>query len=1208
MEYVPFDYPDRIRRLRAKLGLSQKRLAELLGVSFASVNRWENGQARPNRLAWGQILRLEIDDSGGLRKLPLTGGSSSQVAGALFTAEDKAAYRLTAPPEPHEPGKVDFTAPPESVRLAVEAERLTYGHLFSPAFAIETSLIDPLPHQRIAVYDHMLPQPRLRFLLADDAGAGKTIMAGLYIREMLTRRLIRRVLIVPPAGLVGNWQRELRTLFSLPFKIVTGADARAGNPFTGPESDLVIVSVDTLCSVQTFVRLGESGVEPYDLVVFDEAHKLAADRNPDFTVRKTDRYRLAEAIAGASDDPDWMLPWQCHHLLLLTATPHMGKDFPYFCLWRLLEPEILSTIDAFNAYPAQARRRHFLRRTKEEMVRFDGTPIYPKRESRTLSYDLGPAEQRLYDETTSYIRTYYNRARILNRSAARLAMSIFQRRLASSTWALLRSLERRLEKLDGLIEAIRTGRLTEEQLTAYQRKIDKTPDIFDRMTADEEEPQEGREQNEVVEDQALTGVVATSLAELQAERMQVEELLGLARRVFTSGEEAKFEKLREVVQDELFKDEKILIFTEHRDTLDFLIRRLEGLGYTGRVAFIHGGMDYQEREAQVAFFKRPAWEGGANLMVATDAAGEGINLQFCWLMVNYDIPWNPARLEQRMGRVHRYKQMHDPVLIFNLVAGKTREGKVLKTLLEKLEYIRRELGSDKVFDVIGMQFEGVSLKELILQAVVDGQTDEAVRQVEGCLTPEQVRARLAQRERLLGAGGDIADQLPEQRAKLERETLRRLLPGYVRRFIEKSAPLLDIGIDGDLEGYFSFRPLKPGALDPLWPVLESYDPARWERLTVYKPPEGEQAIFLHPGEPLFDRYCSLVRGRFAALARRGGVFVDPYAERPYLFHVVLVRVMRRADPALPEFFGREELVESRLVALRQDETGKIEECPVEHLLLLRGAKGIPAAAIPLVSTIAAACEQAKNFVVERIAEPLAAARRQALLNTLAGREEFILRGYAYREAELALKRTRLSDRVGAGDAAARGELTKVKKQQRELAERIERSLAVLRREPELIVPGEVHFLAHALVVPSYDPEDRARYDREIERIAVRVAWGYEESRGCTVRDVSAPELAIRAGLEAYPGFDLLSRHPGGEERAIEVKGRAGIGDIELSENEWARACNLRDRYWLYVVYDCAGVHPRLLRVQDPFGKLLARRKGGVVIGEQEIFEAAEEER
>ncbi|CEP69111.1 SNF2-related [Moorella glycerini] len=1207
MKYLPEDYPDRIRWLRAKLGLSQKRLAELLGVSFASVNRWENGQARPNRLAWSQILRLGIDGPERLRKPPLTDtGAGIQAAGAFRVAEDKAAYWLSDElPEPHLPGNTDFTAPPEIVRLAVEVERLTYGHLFSPAFATETSLIDPLPHQRIAVYDHMLPQPRLRFLLADDAGAGKTIMAGLYIREMLTRRLIRRVLIVPPAGLVGNWQRELRTLFSLPFKIVTGTDSRSGNPFTGPGSDLVIVSVDTLCGAPTFARLGDPDVEPYDLAVFDEAHKLSADRNPDFTVRKTDRYRLAEAIAGAADDPDWMLPWRCHHLLLLTATPHMGKDFPYFCLWRLLEPEALATMDAFNAYPPEARRRHFIRRTKEEMVRFDGTPIYPKRESHTLSYDLGPAEQCLYDETTAYIRTYYNRARILNRAAARLAMSIFQRRLASSTYALLRSLERRLEKLDRLIEDIQSGQLTEEQLTAFQHKIEKTPDVFDRLTADEEEPQDGREQNEVAEDQLLTGGVATSLAELLAERLQVEDLLDLARQVLASGEEAKFEKLREVLQDERFREEKILIFTEHRDTLDFLVRRLEGLGYAGRIAFIHGGMDYQEREAQVEFFKKPVREGGANLMVATDAAGEGINLQFCWLMVNYDIPWNPARLEQRMGRIHRYKQMHDPVLIFNLVAGKTREGKVLKTLLEKLEHIRRELGSEKVFDVIGMQFEGVSLKELILQAVMEEREEEAVQQIEGRLAPEQFKARLEQREKLLGTGGDVALQLPEQRAKLECETLRRLLPGYVRRFIEKSAPLLHIGIDGDLEGYFSFKSLQPGALDPFWPVLESYDPARWERLTVYKPAEGEPAIFLHPGEPLFDRYCSLVRGRFTDLARKGGVFVDPYAQCPYFFHLALVRVVRRADPALPAVYGREEPVEVRLVGLRQDETGEIEECPVEHLMLLRGAEGIPPAAIPLVATVTAACAQAKNFLIERVAEPLAAARRQALEDTLAGREEFICRGYAYQEAELALKRARLAERVGAGDAAAKGELTKVKKQQRELADRKERSLAVLRREPELIVPGKIQFLAHALVVPSTDPEDRKRYDREIERIAVRMARGYEEERGFSVQDVSLPELALDAGLEAYPGFDLLSRHPAGEERAIEVKGRASIGDIELSENEWARACNLRHRYWLYVVYDCASAHPRLLRVQDPFGKMLARRKGGVVIGEQEIFAAAE---
>ncbi len=407
-------------------------------------------------------------------------------------------------------GYPQFTADPEVVRVVAEGERLAYGHLVNPAFAIETSLIDPLPHQRVAVYQHLLPQSRLRFLLADDAGAGKTIMGGLYVREMLVRRLIRRVLIVPPAGLVGNWERELRTLFSLDFRIVAGSEARSGNPFTGPQSDQLIVSVDTLSGDRMFGRLQEPGVEPYDLVIFDEAHKLAADRQPDFTIRRTDRYKLAEALDGIADDARWSLSWSCHHLLLLTATPHMGKDFPYYCLWRLLEPDALATVDAFNAYPADARQRHFLRRTKEEMVFFDGRRIYPRRVSDTLSYELtqGPvSEQALYDETTSYIQTFYNRARILNRSAARLAMSVFQRRLASSTYALRCSFERRLNKLDGLIADIQSGKLTPEELAARQRTLD-VEDVLDEKTGDEETSQAGQEENEVAEDRALGGVVA----------------------------------------------------------------------------------------------------------------------------------------------------------------------------------------------------------------------------------------------------------------------------------------------------------------------------------------------------------------------------------------------------------------------------------------------------------------------------------------------------------------------------------------------------------------------------------------------------------------------------------------------------------------------------------------------------------------------------
>ncbi len=438
------------------------------------------------------------------------------------------------------------------------------------------------------------------------------------------------------------------------------------------------------------------------------------------------------------------MPWRTHHLLLLTATPHMGKDYPWFALWRLLDPWVFTTPRALAEYPIPQRTRYFLRRVKEEMLTLDGRPLYPTRIADTLGYALQQgaiSEQTLYDQTTDYLENLYNRAKLLNRSAAKLAMSVLQRRLASSTWALLRSFERRLEKLSALIADVRQGRLSMVQLTLLQRNLDQQAnDPFDDRTADEEQGGDGVEDNEQAEDRLLQSVIADSLADLEIERARVAELLDLARQVYAQGDEAKFVRLREVLRDDRYAGEKFLIFTEHRDTLEFLVRRLDGLGYAGQTAQIHGGMDYRERERHVEEFRKPFTEGGARFLICTDAAGEGINLQFCWLMFNYDVPWNPARLEQRMGRIHRYGQRHDPVQVFNLVATTTREGRVLKTLLDKLEKIRLELGSDKVYDVIGRLFENVSIKQY-MERVMEGENPDAVAaELGGRLTVEQIKA------------------------------------------------------------------------------------------------------------------------------------------------------------------------------------------------------------------------------------------------------------------------------------------------------------------------------------------------------------------------------------------------------------------------------------------------------------------------------------
>ncbi len=1182
---LPDAYPFQIKKLRGRMQWTKERLAEYVGVSFTTVTRWENALSKPSSSHWNKIR--ELHDAWG-------GNAESHNE----AKQDKLTTQTEDPP------LLDFTTEPEIIRAAVEGVRLSYGHLSNPAFATEISQIAPLPHQRIAVYDYMVKQHRLRFLLADDAGAGKTIMAGLYIREMLSRRRISRVLIAPPAGLTGNWEREMNKLFRLPFHVVEGGDAKDGNPFAGKGSKLIIVSLDTLAGARMFGRLRESSTAPYDLIIFDEAHKLSADRSADFRIRKTDRYRLAESLAGVSGkDRQWRLGWQARHLLLLTATPHMGKAYPYFALWRLLEPEVFTTPETLEKYSWKLRNRHFIRRTKEEMVNFDGSPLYPQRISDTLTYDLNPDEQHLYQQTTEYLKLVYNRAKLLNRSAARLVMGVFQRRLASSTYAVLKSLERRSEKLKKIVDDIMEGRISFDQLMTLQQRMSEADDILESKTADEEAGGAWAEENELAEEKTLQAVIATSLTDLISEQEYVTQLIHLAQCVIDAGTEAKFDRLHNIIASERYQSEKIIIFTEHKDTLNFLIRRIEGMGYTGQTAQIHGGMHYKEREAQVELFRKPAEHGGARFMVATDAAGEGINLQFCWLMINYDIPWNPARLEQRMGRIHRYGQKHDPVVIINLVADKTREGRVLKTLLEKLEKIREELGSDKVFDVIGRAFEDVSIKDYMMRIMDDSGAEEATTDIDRQLTSEGVLKLFEKERRIYGVPGDVSAELPRLRESMSLETYKRLLPGYVMGYLQKAAPMAGLRINGDLCSCFSFAPLKPGTDDDLHAALDAYTPEQQGCLSVHRPAPDKPAIWMHPGETVFERFRALVAAKTGRLALRGGVFVDPAAQRPYLFHVALISVIRKADAEIWEL-AHEDPLETRLYAFKQFEDGKIRPWPVEHLLLMIPGRGLPRPAQRMAAGAFRLKQMAEAWLHEEALENLIKTHRERFTEDLSQRTDAIRQGFSHQEAELAEARSIFIRKVKEGKSGAMKELEKIKTSQKRLSKQRTNAIEAIRREPELIIAGPVEFIAHALMVPSSDPEDKKQHNLNVEGTAMKVVRAYEEARGAVVREVHTPPLARAAGLTDFPGFDILSVRPDGHRRDIEVKGRAGTGEIEVSDNEWAKACNSRETYWIYVVYDCATEAPNLLKVSDPFGKLLVKARGGVRISKSEINKAA----
>jgi hypothetical protein len=555
-----------------------------------------------------------------------------------------------------------------------------------------------------------------------------------------------------------------------------------------------------------------------------------------------------------------------------------------------------------------------------------------------------------------------------------------------------------------------------------------------------------------------------------------------------------------------------------------------------------------------------------------------------------------------MGRIHRYGQKHDPVQIVNLVAPKTREGLVIQTLLHKLEVIREALGSEKVFDSVGRLFQGISMKRYMEQAVLEG-VEAVTHELEGRLTKEQVVALAAKEKMLYGDGGDVARQLPRMRDDLDQEVYCRLLPGYVRQFVENAAPLVGIQVEGNLDKCFSFRPATSGAVDPLAHALEIYPPKQRKCLTFVRPEKKDQAIWVHPGEPVFERFRDVVSDLLGDQALRGAVFIDPTVDKPYLFHLALISVVRQADSEIPDL-ASEEVLDCRLVGVKQFDGAEVVLCPVEHLLLLKGGHGLPPAAQRLALIADKLKAQAEAFMVERVARSMAIERREALIATLAEREQLVRRGFDFQEAELVAARQNLSERVRGGYAAATKALKDIKDQQRSLTQRRTMALATIRREPELIAPGHLTFLAHALIVPSSNPDDLERHDAAVEQVAMDLARAYEEAAGAVVKDVHTPELARAAGLNDNPGFDQLSIRPTGERRAIEVKGRAGTGDVEVSSNEWARAANLRDGYWIYAVYDCATPAPRLARVQDPFGTLLAKAKGSVLISAARILQAS----
>ena len=1079
-----------------------------------------------------------------------------------------------------------FDGDGEKFKLAVEAKRIDLAFLFDPMMAVHTSNVEPLPHQITAVYESMLPRQPLRFVLADDPGAGKTIMAGLYIRELIMRADARRIVIVAPGSLVEQWRDEMFEKFGLDFRVFSReleSVTPSGNPFE--DTDHLIVRLDQMARNEDLQeKLCAAG---WDLVVFDEAHKLAAHFFGS-KLEKTGRFKLAEKLGGHT-----------RHLLLMTATPHNGKEEDFQLFLSLLDSDRF--YGKFRDGVHKVDTSDLMRRmVKEELVKFDGTPLFPERRAYTVNYQLSDIEAALYEAVTQYVKTEMGKADQLEgarKGSVGFALTSLQRRLASSPEAIFQSLKRRRERLQRRLReenlANRGSQVLAETLAPpplpsalpvegglIGPQLPTVPEDDDDLTANEQEQLE-----ESLVDQATA---SKTIAELEDE---IDILIGLenqARAVVSSGRDRKWDELSRILQrDEHMHDaggrlRKIIIFSEHRDTLNYLHDKIAGvLGSHDAIITIHGGTHRDDRRKAQALFRS---DPEIRVLIATDAAGEGVNLQNANLMVNYDLPWNPNRLEQRFGRIHRIGQQ-EVCHLWNLVANETREGDVYFRLLEKIR-VESEALKGRVFDILGEVFEGKSLKELLIEAIRYGDQPDVRARLRTRIDNNFDRQNLLT---LLDRNALAQETLSPERLfavkeEMEKAEARRLQPYFVRSFFMKGFEALGGSIYPRELNRFEISHV-PAVLRErdrvitgrnrrdLAPVLKRYERVCFTKEAVrpLEQPGLAFASMIHPGHPLMLALSDVLLEQNANLLRQGSILVDlsDEGEQPSLLFLLTHEVKS----------GDGQVISKRLQFVRVLSDGSAAFAGwAPHLDL----ESLAATERPLIANVLAEPWLASGM--EQRALALAASTLvPEHFNEVAGRR------IAHVDKTLAAVHERLTKEIDfwsdryirlAEDQAAgkdvRLNLENVRRTLSDLESRLEsrkRELQSMRH----VTSATPVLLSGALVVPAgllrklrgeappgenaavfaADPAARSR----IEKLAMDAVRRVEESRGCRVMDVSAQKCGW--DITSYPPA-LDGKQP--EARHIEVKGRAkGAGTVTITRNEMLYALNQSEKFRLAIV-------------------------------------------
>ena len=1113
-------------------------------------------------------------------------------------------------------------------RLVSEALRIRLAHLFDPLLAVHSSVVDPLPHQITAVYEAMLPRQPLRFLLADDPGAGKTIMAGLLIRELMARGDLERCLVVCPGSLAEQWQDELYNRFQLSFEILTNdklESARSGNWFKEP--DLAIARLDKLSraeDVQAKLQAPDCG---WDLVVCDEAHKMSA-RYFGNEVKYTKRYHLGQLLSGIT-----------RHFLLMTATPHNGKEEDFRLFMSLLDSDrfegrLRTEGDATDASDLMRRM------IKEKLLRFDGTPLFPERIAYTVSYRLSDAESSLYEAVTNYVKEEFNRAEALSNGTRAgtvgFALTILQRRLASSPEAIYQSLRRRRERLEGRLLELeslqRKGHSADDyMLPAVQLGKDDLEDLED-APGDEIEDTEER-----LLDQATA---ASSIAELNAVIEALKHLEALAARVSSSGVDTKWNQLSGLLE-KIFTSagirnrigepelpygagkipepqpsprQKLVIFTEHRDTLTYLQQRITTFqGRLQAVVLIHGGMKREDRNhAQDAFRNDPQ----VQVLIATDAASEGINLQRAHLMVNYDLPWNPNRIEQRFGRVHRIGQT-EVCHLWNLIADDTREGDVYRTLLEKLEQARNALGG-QVFDVLGkLHFDGRPLRELMVEAIRYGEQPEVRARLNTALDDALDRDKIRDLLEDHALAQDVMDTSRVQRVRerMERAQLRRLQPYFIELFLREACQAVG--------GTLRQRETRRYEITHVPAVLKNRDrlkgaglriQSRYERITFDKSlvtlPGRPTATLVCPGHPLLDALTDLVLERDRGLLRRGAILVD---ERDagttprvlfYLEHAIQDASQIRS--------GERRVISKRILYVETDEQDNITHLHNAPYLDYRPLDDTDPEYRKILARdecrwIDGSLEDTLlRYTIEHVVpEHLKEVRETKLAlvaKTEAAVKERLTREIAYwdrRAEDLKLQEQagKRGARLNSGEARKRADM---------LQARLDKRMEQLRLEAQ-ISPLPPVALGGALVVP------QGLIDEITGR--TKISDAHTKDTQAAAARARAVVMETERALGFIPvdreteklGYDIESAIPdSGRLRFIEVKGRvAGAPSITVTRNEILYSLNKPDDYILAIVEFLDDDRHNVHYLRRPFNKEPDAGATSVNYGFKELLARAE---